>query len=155
MDDANIPSLLALPLWNYTESDYPLPQPLNNEEKKDYKQIYHNTRRFVLSDNNPYFMKGPVISAVGGPHLGPGKAWPMAAIVRALTAFSTLAQPTSEKGGSVEQSRKKEIEDEIKSQISMVLNSTHGTGGMLLSPLSLSLGCQGGRVVVVRRSADE
>jgi meiotically up-regulated gene 157 (Mug157) protein len=134
MDDANVPSLLAIPLWNYTESSYRLPSPPQGEKAKDYTQIYHNTRRFVLSDSNPYFMKGPVISAVGGPHLGPGKAWPMAAIIRGITAYSTLAAPTPSAGGSVEQSQKKEIEDEIKSQISMVLNSTHGTGGM--SPLN-------------------
>lgn len=132
MDDANVPSLLAIPLWNYTESSYKLPPPPQGEKPRDYTEIYHNTRRFVLSDSNPYFMRGPVISAVGGPHLGPGKAWPMAAIIRGITAYSTLAAPTPDAGGSVQQSQKKEIEDEIKSQISMVLNSTHGTGGTYL-----------------------
>jgi meiotically up-regulated gene 157 (Mug157) protein len=139
MDDANVPSLLAIPLWNYTESSFKLPPPRDGEEPRDYVQIYHNTRKFVVSDSNPYFMKGPVISAVGGPHLGPGKAWPMAAIVRAITAFSTLAAPSPSSPGSVQQAQKKEIEDEIKSQIRMVLNSTAGTGGRFSSfppPLS-------------------
>lgn len=132
MDDANVPSLLAMPLWNYTESDFPLPPPQAKDgQPRDYAMIYENTRRFVLSESNPYFMKGPVISAVGGPHLGPGKAWPMAAIVRALTAYEGFTVPMMGDGGSVQQARKKEIEDEIKSQISMVLNSTQGTGGML------------------------
>lgn len=126
MDDANIPSLLAMPLWNYTHSSTKsLPPPVQGEKLKDYDKIYANTRRFILSDSNPYFMKGPVISAIGGPHLGPGKAWPMAAIVRALTAF--LLPPISE-NGSVDQAEKKARADEIKEQIMMVLNSTAGTG---------------------------
>jgi len=61
-------------------------------------------------------MHGPVISAVGGPHLGPGKAWPMAAIVRALTAFS-LPKAT-----------RVDIEKEVREQVRMVLDSTAGTG---------------------------
>jgi meiotically up-regulated gene 157 (Mug157) protein len=134
MDDANVPSLLAMPLWNYTESSFKMPPPPQDQKPWDYAQIYQNTRRFVLSDSNPYFMKGPIISAVGGPHLGPGKAWPMAAIIRGITAYSTLAKPSPSSVGGVEQSKKKEIEDEIKGQISMVLNSTHGSGGMFSLP---------------------
>ncbi|CZR60944.1 related to Meiotically up-regulated gene 157 protein [Phialocephala subalpina] len=125
MDDANVPSLLAMPLWNYSTSAFKLPVPTEGGNPRDYDRIYANTRRFILSESNPYFMKGPVISAIGGPHLGPGKAWPMAAIIRALTAFTL---PPSDGEGSVEQSKKKAVEDEIKAQIAMVLNSTAGTG---------------------------
>ncbi|CZT48280.1 related to Meiotically up-regulated gene 157 protein [Rhynchosporium secalis] len=125
MDDANVPSLLAMPLWNYTESAFKLPTPAQGEKAKDYKEIYANTRRFVLGDSNPYFMKGPVISAVGGPHIGPGKAWPMAAIIRALTSFSILGlAPTN----SLDKVSKKDIEEEVKQQVMMVLNSTDGSG---------------------------
>ena len=111
MDDANIPSLLAMPLWNYTESDFELPK---DAKSKDYAKIYANTRKFVLSDSNPYFSKGPVLSAVGGPHLGPGKGWPMAAIVRAMTAYSPLL--------------KGDANEEVRGQLKMVLDSTGGTG---------------------------
>jgi hypothetical protein len=116
MDDSNVPSLLAMPLWNYAESAFELPPPPEGEKPKDYAAIYANTRKFVLSDSNPYFSKGPAISAVGGPHTGPGKAWPMAAIIRAMTAFSLAIG-------------EEDIEEEVKGQIMMVLNSTAGTGG--------------------------
>lgn len=129
MDDANVPSLLAMPLWNYSESAFKIPPPAQGEKAKDYNEIYANTRRFVLSDSNPYFMKGPVISAIGGPHVGPGKAWPMAAIIRALTSFSTLASSAT---NSLDKVSKKDIEEEVKQQIGMVLNSTDGSGGMFL-----------------------
>jgi meiotically up-regulated gene 157 (Mug157) protein len=133
MDDANVPSLLAMPLWNYSVSAFKLPSPREGEKAKNYGEIYSNTRNFILSDSNPYYMHGPVISAVGGPHIGPGKAWPMAAIIRALTAFRS--SPST--GGSSGRSQKMEIEDEIKGQIFMVLNSTAGTGGEL--PFLLSI----------------
>ena len=42
MDDANIPSLLSFPY-------------LGDPRKKD--PLYLATRKFILSDNNPYFFK--------------------------------------------------------------------------------------------------
>ncbi|KAF2845666.1 glycoside hydrolase family 125 protein [Plenodomus tracheiphilus IPT5] len=91
MDDANIPGLLSAPFFHY---------PVNSD-------IYANTRSLILSAANPYFMRGPVINAIGGPHQGPGMAWPMASIVRILTTDDN---------------------DEIVNELSEIVSSTAGLG---------------------------
>jgi meiotically up-regulated gene 157 (Mug157) protein len=70
MDDANVPSLLALP---YLESS-------------PDAQIYERTRAFVWSEENPWFFKGSAGEGIGGPHEGANMIWPMSQIVYALTA---------------------------------------------------------------------
>lgn len=116
---ANIPSLLSIPLFNYSRSSFPLPPPADGEEAKNYDEIYRNTRKFALSEANPYFMRGPILSAVGGPHLGPGKGWPMAAIITALTALSPSVY---------EENPWAAVREEVNEQLRMVLDSTSGTG---------------------------
>lgn len=71
LDDANIPSLLSLPYLGFCAPDDPL---------------YLATRRFVLSEANPYFARGSVASGIGGPHVGLGWIWPLSIIMRALTS---------------------------------------------------------------------
>lgn len=115
MDDANVPSLLAMPLWNFTKPAYGLPGLAEDQPGHGYEEIYRNTRRFVLSKDNPYFMRGPAISAVGGPHAGPGKAWPMAAVIAGITAYDPI-------------SGLDDVEAEVEKQVQMVLDSTTGAG---------------------------
>jgi meiotically up-regulated gene 157 (Mug157) protein len=119
MDDANVPSLLSIPYLNYTHSSFPLPSPPEEALGRNYAEIYANTRRFVNSDSNPYYMRGPVLSAIGGPHIGPGKPWPMAAIMTAMTAIIN---------GKSDEESQKEVEKEVMEQLQMVLDSTSGQG---------------------------
>jgi uncharacterized protein len=70
MDDANAPSLLAMPYLGFCSAGDP---------------VYLATRRFVLSEANPYFFRGTAAEGVGGPHIGQDMIWPMAIIMRALT----------------------------------------------------------------------
>lgn len=77
MDDANIPSLLAMPYLGYCDAADP---------------VYQATRRFILSDANPYFFRGQAGEGVGGPHVGPGYIWPMSVIMRALTSTDPAEQ---------------------------------------------------------------
>ena len=73
MDDANIPSLLAMPYLDTIDLNDP---------------IYQNTRDFVLSKDNPYFFKGTAGEGIGGPHIGYDMVWPMSIIMRAQTSKS-------------------------------------------------------------------
>lgn len=72
MDDANLPSLLALPLLGFVDA-------------KD--ETYQNTRKMILEKNgNPYYLKGKAFEGIGGPHIGLNNAWPMSLLVQAMTS---------------------------------------------------------------------
>ena len=71
MDDANVPSLLAMPYLGDVDINDP---------------IYQNTRRFVWSESNPYFFKGTAGEGIGGPHIGYDMIWPMSIMMKAFTS---------------------------------------------------------------------
>lgn len=71
MDDANVPSLLAMPYLGDVDLNDP---------------IYQNTRRFVWSGSNPYFFRGTAGEGIGGPHVGYDMAWPMSIMMKAFTS---------------------------------------------------------------------
>ncbi|KAI8639779.1 hypothetical protein BD408DRAFT_371209 [Parasitella parasitica] len=96
MDDANVPSLLSLSWIGFLDQN---------------DTIYQNTRKLVLSKDNPYYFSGPRGSGIGGPHVGLGYAWPMSQIVRILTSAD---------------------DDEIKEALGIILNSTDGGYRLLL-----------------------
>jgi len=71
MDDANVPSLLSM--------SYLIPS-----MKSD--AVYKNTRKFVLSGENPFFFKGKAGEGIGGPHVGMDSIWPISITMRGLTS---------------------------------------------------------------------
>jgi meiotically up-regulated gene 157 (Mug157) protein len=73
MDDANVPSLLSLPYLGAIAPGDPL---------------YLNTRKVVLSENNPFYYKGKAAAGIGGPHTGFDTIWPMSIIMQAITSES-------------------------------------------------------------------
>ncbi|HSN08473.1 MAG TPA: glycoside hydrolase family 125 protein, partial [Hanamia sp.] len=94
MDDANVPSLLSLPYLNAVHQN---------------DQLYLNTRKFVLSKNNPFFFKGRAGEGIGGPHAGLDMIWPLSIIMRGLTSSDS---------------------NEIKYCLQMLKHSNAGTGFM-------------------------
>ncbi|KAK3669572.1 hypothetical protein LTR78_010572 [Recurvomyces mirabilis] len=71
MDDANVPSLLALPYLGFLQSN---------------DMTYQNTRRMILSaQGNPYYLTGTAFSGIGGPHIGLQNAWPMSLLMQIMT----------------------------------------------------------------------
>jgi len=72
MDDANVPSLLALPILGFVGKD---------------DEIYKNTRKMLLEkEGNPYYLEGEAFRGIGGPHIGPEHAWPMSLLLQAMTS---------------------------------------------------------------------
>ncbi len=71
MDDANVPSLLGMGYLG----DVPMDDP-----------VYQNTRRFVWSEDNPWFFRGKAGEGIGGPHIGYDMVWPMSIMMKCFTA---------------------------------------------------------------------
>ena len=71
IDDGNVPSLLSLPYLGAIKAD---------------DKTYVNTRRFILSDCDPYYCQGTAASGPGGPHVGTGMIWPLGLIVQGITS---------------------------------------------------------------------
>ncbi|TAM86678.1 glycoside hydrolase family 125 protein [bacterium] len=73
MDDANIPSLLGAPYLGYTKPD---------------ALVYQNTRRFLLSKNDPYYYAGTNARGIGSAHTPDGYVWPLSLLMQGMTATS-------------------------------------------------------------------
>ncbi|MFC9324911.1 glycoside hydrolase family 125 protein [Kitasatospora sp. NPDC057015] len=71
IDDANMPSLLSLPITAGVPVDDPL---------------YAATRAFVRSPANPTWYRGSAAEGVGSPHTPPDHIWPIAIAVDGLTS---------------------------------------------------------------------
>ena len=94
MDDANVPSLLSLPYLGYCSAD---------------DEVYQNTRRFILSKNNPYYYEGTAAKGIGSPHTPKDYIWHVSLAMQGLTSTS---------------------EDEINAILDLFETTTAGTGLM-------------------------
>jgi meiotically up-regulated gene 157 (Mug157) protein len=93
-DDANVPSLLSLPYLGYCEAT---------------SEIYANTRRFILSKDNPYYFEGKCGKGIGSPHTGDNRVWHIALSMQGLTSVD---------------------EKEMLEILDMLVNTDGGTGYM-------------------------
>ncbi len=75
MDDANVPNLISMPYLGYKPSN---------------DKIYQNTRKFLLSENNPYFKRGKVAEGIASPHTGLEKIWHLGIIMQAMTSETDI-----------------------------------------------------------------
>ncbi len=73
MDDANVPSLLSLPYLRYCSAD---------------DEIYKNTRKFILSKENPYYFEGKTACGIGSPHTPKDYIWHVSLAMQGLTSTS-------------------------------------------------------------------
>jgi uncharacterized protein len=73
MDDANVPSLLSAPYLGYT---------------KPSSFIYRNTRKFLLSKDNPTYYVGKLARGIGSQHTSENYVWPIAMLMQGFTASS-------------------------------------------------------------------
>lgn len=71
MDDANVPSLLSIPYIGYKSID---------------DEVYQNTRKFILSKNNPYFYESKYFSGIGSPHTPDKYIWHISLSMQGLTS---------------------------------------------------------------------
>jgi uncharacterized protein len=94
MDDANVPSLLSIPYLGYRPKD---------------DAVYRNTRRFVLSKDNPYFFEGKAAKGIGSPHTPASYIWHIALSMQGLTSDDA---------------------EEMKELLRMLATTTDGTGFM-------------------------
>lgn len=70
IDDANVPSLLSLPYLEVLEMNDPL---------------YQETRKFILTESNPYFFTGKIARGIGSQHTPPNHVWPISLAIQGLT----------------------------------------------------------------------
>ena len=92
IDDANIPSLLSIPYIEYAGCD---------------DEIYRNTRKFLLSHENPFYFEGEYARGIGSRHTPDGYIWHMALVMQALTSDDA---------------------DEIRELIDMIVSTDADTG---------------------------
>lgn len=71
IDDPGYPSLMSLPFFGFVDSK---------------NKIYQNTRKRILSNKNPYYIRGKLGDGVSSAHAPRRNLWPLFTIMRGLTS---------------------------------------------------------------------
>ena len=71
MDDANVPSLLAMSYLGY---------------EPESQEVADNTRKLILSEANPFYYAGTKLSGIGSPHTPVRYVWHISKAIEGLTA---------------------------------------------------------------------
>ncbi|MEQ7217105.1 glycoside hydrolase family 125 protein [Vagococcus fluvialis] len=74
-DDSNVPSLMAAPYLGFCSQDDP---------------TYLETRKTLLSEENPYYYEGEFAKGIGSSHTPPNYIWPIAVSIEGLTTPDKL-----------------------------------------------------------------
>jgi meiotically up-regulated gene 157 (Mug157) protein len=73
MDDANVPSLLAMPYFGYCGGN---------------DGNWKNTKEMILSRRNPYYYEGSALKGIGSPHTPEGFVWDIGIAMEGLVSDS-------------------------------------------------------------------
>jgi len=94
IDDPGYPSLMSLPFLGFVDVS---------------NKIYQNTRKRILSNKNPYYIKGKLGESLGSAHTTRRNFWPLFTIMRGLTSTD---------------------ESEIKQSVELLFKTAEKTGFM-------------------------
>ncbi|WP_190288380.1 glycoside hydrolase family 125 protein [Lactococcus protaetiae] len=75
MDDSNVPNLIAAPYLGYCDSE---------------DELYLNTRKTMLSKENPYYYEGKFARGIGSSHTPENYVWPIALAMEGMTTKNKL-----------------------------------------------------------------
>jgi meiotically up-regulated gene 157 (Mug157) protein len=115
-DDANVPSLLSIPLLGWTGYD---------------RKVYENTRKRLLSPiENEYYYKGEALQGMGSSHTPVGFVWPMALAIEGLTTVGSTEEIAKAMAFQIRQSLDAGCNDAMHESV----NSTHGCEGGFSRP---------------------
>jgi meiotically up-regulated gene 157 (Mug157) protein len=105
-DDANVPSLLSIPLLGWDGYN---------------RKAYENTRKYILSTSNQHYSEGSLFTGLGSPHTPELFIWPIAMVIQGLTedgpdrvdkmAFQMRQLLKSARNDTMHESVHKDIED--------------------------------------------
>lgn len=93
MDDPNIPSLLSLPYMKYISSE---------------NEVYQNTKRFILSEDNRFYAKG-LYEGMSSPHVDPDYIWHLGILTEIMVS---------------------DDDEQITNRLKVLTETTAGTGFM-------------------------